>query len=49
MRTVILDRGDFAGNGVMDFDDMLDSLGVENPGGVINRVTLYVTEVEIED
>ena len=46
MTTVVLDRDDFAGDGVMGFDDMLESLGVENPDGRIDSVRLYVDFVE---
>lgn len=57
MTTVVLDKDDFAGGGVMDFDDMLRELGVEThvlvAGRVIDkeitRVTLHVTKVEVDE
>ena len=57
MTTVVLDKDDFAGGGVMDFDDMLRELGVEThvlvAGRVIDkeitRVTLHVTKVEVAE
>ena len=57
MTTVVLDKDDFAGGGVMDFDDMLRELGVETHVWVagryidkeITRVTLYVTKVEVDE
>ena len=57
MTTVVLDKDDFAGGGVMDFDDMLRELGVEThvlvAGRVIDkeitRVTLHVASVEVDE
>ena len=57
MTTVVLDKDDFAGGGVMDFDDMLRELGVETHVWVagryidkeITRVTLHVASVEVDE
>ena len=57
MKVVTLDKDDFAGSGVMDFDGMLEELGVETHVLVagryidkeITRVTLHVATVEVDE